>query len=181
MPRSGRTLSSLCGVFRALHDRFFGTGLLRSEQGSELVEFALAFMILMYLVLGIASFSIALSSTQMVAHVAQEGARYAAARGADRSTPCSSTVVYACVAAASDVQNYVYRLEVGPVSNSNTTVTTTWPGTTPRCNSSCSACVPTNSRGCYVKVAVTYSFNNALPFLPKSFSNFQTASLQVIQ
>ncbi|WP_263376054.1 TadE/TadG family type IV pilus assembly protein [Granulicella aggregans] len=181
MPQGGKALSVLSRSFRALCRPPGEEEFLRSEQGAELVEFALAFMILMNLIFGIISFCLALFSAEMVAHCAQQGARYAVARGGDHSTPCSSTVVYDCVASSSDVQNYIYTVEAGPMSKSSTTVTTTWPGTTPDCNSACIECSPTNSRGCYVEVLVSYTFQLPIPLMEKITPTFSSTSYQVIQ
>lgn len=60
-------------------------------------------------------------------------------------------------------------------------VTTTWPGQTPDCSSSCSACSTTDKAGCLVNVQGSYTFNFMLPFLPKSALNFSGSAEKVIQ
>jgi Flp pilus assembly protein TadG len=160
---------------------------LRDDRGSQLVEFALSIMVLLTLVFGMVDFSRAMYSYHFASYAAQEGARYAMVRGASWTSACSTsappnfTQKYGCIAAQSDVQNYVRNLTMAGISQSNLTVTTTWPGTTPTCTSSCSACSPAASKGCYVKVKVNYKFTFMFGFLPKTALNFAGTSMKVIQ
>jgi Flp pilus assembly protein TadG len=177
----GRLLKVLPAGFRVRCSQLRQNRLLLSEQGSELVEVALALLIMLPLVFGIAYFSLSVCTSQMAAYLAQQSARYAAARGADQNTPCSATVIYNCVAAASDVQNFAYSLLGGPVSKANTTVTAAWPGITPDCTSACTDCSTPNAQGCYVKVVVSYNFTLSLPFLTQLTPVLSSTSYQVIQ
>lgn len=160
---------------------------LRDDSGSQLVEFALSIMILLILLFGIVDFSRAMYSYHFASYAAQEGARYAMVRGASWTTSCSTsappnfTQSYGCIAAQSDVQNYVRSLSMAGISPSSLTVTTTWPATTPSCTSSCSACAPAATKGCFVKVKVGYKFNFMFPFLPKNALTFSGTSMKVIQ
>jgi len=49
------------------------------------------------------------------------------------------------------------------------------------CSSNCSACTTTNSKGCMVKVKVTYAFNFIVPFFKRSAVNLTANSQKVIQ
>jgi Flp pilus assembly protein TadG len=148
--------------------------LVRDESGSELVEFSISIVIVLMLVFGIIDFCRAIYSYHFVSYAAQEAGRYAIVRGADGSINCSTsappnfTLSFGCTAASSDIQNYVKSIALPLIDKNSLTVTTTWPGTTPTCTGSCSACSTTNSKGCYVSVNVKYNFAFMLPFLPKS-------------
>lgn len=155
------------------------------ERGSELVEFAMCAMILFTLMFGILDFSRAAYTDFFISYAAQQGARYAMVRGYGwNGSPCSTTAPpnftlgYDCVAAQSDVQNYVQSLALPLISPSKIVVTASWPGTTPD-GASCST---TNGAGCYVKVSASYKFNFALPILSKfSAITFSGTSQKVIQ
>lgn len=163
-----------------------GNRLLRSESGSELLEFAFSALILISMLFAIIDFSRAMYAFHFTAFAAQEAARYAAVRGAGWSSACSTaappsfTLNYGCTASSTDVQNYAHSLDIAPDSASATTVTTTWPGTCPA--SSCTACASKgNAKGCYVRVVVSYAFTYSLPFLPSVGPTFTSTSYQVIQ
>ncbi len=157
------------------------------ERGSELVEFALAALLLLMVMFGIFDFCRAMYSYYFVTYAAQEGARYAMVRGSGWSGSCSTsqppnfTMSYGCTAASSDVQNYVQSLAMAGIDQGAIAVNATWPGKTPDCSSSCSACATTNSAGCLVNVKVSYSFNFMLPFLPQTAVNFSGSSQKAIQ
>ena len=162
--------------------------LVRREHGSEVVEFALASMLLFSAIIATIEFGLAMYAYHYVSNAAQQGARYAMVRGAHWSSSCSTsappafTQKYGCKANSTDVQNYVAS-NLGPgLSASNVTTATTWPGTTPDCSSACSACSSsTQNQGCMVKVQVSYTFNFLpLRFLPQSMALTSTAE-KVIQ
>jgi Flp pilus assembly protein TadG len=162
--------------------------LAREERGSELVEFAVTASLLVAVLFGAIEFGLAVYADHFVSSAAQEGARYAIVRGADWSSSCSTsappsfTLSYHCKASNGDVQNYVKSLASLGINSANVSATTTWPGTTPSCASSCSACSTTNSSGCMVKVQVTYSFTFLLSrFFPQSTLNLTSTAEQVIQ
>lgn len=166
---------------------------LREEGGSKLAEFALVVTLLFMLIIGILDCSIALYAHHFVSWAAEEGTRYAAVRGADWTSDCSTsappgfTIGYDCNASASDIQNYVQSLAPpGLVPSSitvNTTSTFVWPGTTPDCSTApCTGCsTNTNSQGCFVRVQVTYPFTFTMPLLPQSSFNLTATSEKVIQ
>ena len=162
-------------------------GVIRDEQGSQLVEFAVSIMVLLMAILGIFGFCLAIYSYQFVAYAAESGARYAMVRGADWKTSCNTSapphfsLSYGCIVGTDDVQNYVRNIAIPGINASSITVNTTWPGTTPNCTSNCSVCTNTKSQGCFVKVQVTYPFQFLLPFLPASTFSLASTSEKVIQ
>ena len=159
----------------------------REESGSELVEFASAATLLLMVLFGIFGVCFVMYSYYFVTYAAQEGARYAMVRGNGWSSACSTSqppgfsLTFGCTAASGDVQNFVQSLALPGIDASNITATTSWPGVTPDCASGCSACSSTNSAGCMVKVAVSYSFDFMLPFLPKTSATVTGTSQKVIQ
>jgi hypothetical protein len=158
---------------------------LRDDTGSELVEFALCATIFFTVMLGTIDVGRAMFVYHFVTAAAQNGSRYAMVRGASwpgscqSSSPPNFTLGFACQASADDVQNYV-RTSTG-LNPDNLSVSTTWPGTTPDCSSSCSLCSKTNNKGCMVKVQVTYTFHFLMPFLPSGAVYFKGTSVKAIQ
>jgi hypothetical protein len=69
--------------------------------------------------------------------------------------------VYGCTASSTDIQNYVKSLAVGGINPSSVSINTTnssvWPGTTP--DGTSTGCTQANSKGCMVKVTVSYTFS----------------------
>ncbi|MFP5277046.1 MAG: TadE/TadG family type IV pilus assembly protein [Acidobacteriota bacterium] len=159
----------------------------REESGSELVEFAVASLLLLMVLFSIFDLCRAMYSYYFVSYAAQQGARYAMVRGSGWSSNCSTSsppgfaMNYGCTAASSDVQNYVQSLAMPGVNQSDIAVSTSWPGQTPNCLSNCSACAPSDKAGCMVNVQVSYTFNFMLPFLPKSALTFSGSAEKVIQ
>ena len=65
---------------------------------------------LLTLFFGIVEFSMAMYTSGFLAYGAQEGTRYSMVHGSDWTTACSSTTIYDCKAATTDVQNYILSL-----------------------------------------------------------------------
>lgn len=163
------------------------------ERGSNLVEFSLVATLLFLLLISVIDCSLALYSYHFVSSAAEEATRYAAVRGADWSSSCSTSAPpnfspgYDCDASAADIQNYVQSLAPPGIAASSVTIDTTssnvWPGTTPDCSSTpCTACDDnSNAQGCFVRVQVTYPFQFTLPMLPQSTVNLTATSEKVIQ
>ena len=123
---------------------------LRSERGSELVEFALTSTLLMIVIFGIVNLGLVVWQYNMVANLAQEGARWASVRGAGSSTPAS----------ASDIQTYVNTRSIGMT----VTVTASWS--------------PNTSSGSTVTVQVQKPFNRFTSYvLPASMTLSSTAQM----
>jgi Flp pilus assembly protein TadG len=168
--------------------------LAREERGSTLVEFAMTALLLIVLSGAILQWALAMYAYHFTTFAAQQGARFASVRGYTWSksvaTNCSTaappgfTMPYQCTASSADIQNYVQSLATLGINPSTVTINTTssylWPGVTPDCASSCSACSSNaNSQGCMVKVTVSYTFN-FLPFLKSSALSIGATSEDVI-
>jgi|HubBroStandDraft_1064217.scaffolds.fasta_scaffold42762_2 Flp pilus assembly protein TadG len=150
--------------------------LAREEHGTELVEFAMTALVLILLLFGILELMLAMYAYHFTTYAAQEGSRFAMVRGntwsENTSSTCSTsappnfTMAYDCTASASDIQNYVQSLATGGIKPSgvttNTTSTDVWPGTNP--DGTATGCTTPNSKGCMVKVTVSYTFD-LVPFM----------------
>lgn len=163
------------------------------ERGSNMAEFALVATLLFLILISIIDCSLAFYAHHFVSWAAEEGTRYAAVRGADWTSDCSTSAPpgfalnYDCTASASDIQNYVQSLAPPGITASSITVNTTssfvWPGTTPNCSTGpCTPCsTNSNGQGCFVRVQVTYPFTFTLPMLPQSSIHLSATSEKVIQ
>lgn len=76
---------------------------LRDDRGDALVEFAIASVLFFITIFGVLGFGLAVWRYNLVADLAQEGARWASVRGSSSSSP----------AAQSDVQTYVMSRAIG--------------------------------------------------------------------
>jgi Flp pilus assembly protein TadG len=163
--------------------------LAREEHGGGLVEFFISAWLLLISVFGMLEFGMGMYAYHFVSSAAQQGARYAIVRGAHWTTACSTSappkfsMTYDCKAASADVSNYVKSLTSMGLSSGSVNASATWPGTTPDCASSCSACSSsTENPGCMVQVQVTYSFNFLpLSFLPRTALSLSSNAEKVIQ
>jgi Flp pilus assembly protein TadG len=165
--------------------------LVREESGSELVEFSVVLWLLILLLFGVFQWAYAMYAYHFTTYAAQEGTRFAMVRGATWSqyttTNCSTsappgfTMKYACTASSTDIQNYVQSLAPGAINRNSVTIDTTtsdiWPGENP--DNTTSGCATANSKGCLVKVKVSYTFN-FLPFLKISAVPMSATSEKVI-
>lgn len=122
------------------------------ERGAELVEFALTSTLLMLVVFGIVNLGLAVWQYNMMANLAQEGARWASVRGAGSASPATSA----------DVQTYVNTRSTGL----NVSVAATWS--------------PDTTAGSTVIVQVQKPFNRFTSYLlPASMTLSSTARMIV--
>lgn len=149
------------------------------ESGSELVEFALASVLLFTLIFGIIDCTHALYADHFVSYAAREATRYAMVRGSTwNGTACASTTTVECVAGDSDVSAYIQSIVPPWITANSVTVNSTWPGIT-AAGASCGSSTGTDP-GCVVEVTVTYPFSFSLPFLPRSAMTFSSSSAATI-
>ena len=158
------------------------------ECGFELVEFAITAWLLLLLLFGVFQCGIAMYSYHFTTYAAQQGARFAMVRGdtwsENTATNCSTsappnfTMPFDCTASSTDIQNYVQSLATGGINASNVNVSSSWPGKNP--DNTTTGCTTANSKGCLVKVTVSYTFN-FLPLLKASALSMSAASEKVIQ
>jgi Flp pilus assembly protein TadG len=153
------------------------------EEGSSLVEFAIASLVLFALLFGVIQFAYAFYTYEYVAEASREAARYAIVRG---SNSCINTPNLAnCNASGAQIQTFVQGLGFPGLNSSNLTVTTTWCAGNASSGSmtwaSCSAGTA-NSPGNAVNVNVTYAFPLGIPFWKNQTVNLSsTAQMAVAQ
>jgi Flp pilus assembly protein TadG len=119
----------------------------RRERGETLIEFALGASLLFTLIFGVMQLGWGIWQYNLVADLAQEGARWAAVRGSSSASPATSA----------SVNTYVNSRAMMAV-----TATTTWPSG--------------NSPGNPVSVVVTATpvrFTGYIPFVPTLSSTAQ--------
>lgn len=150
---------------------------LAEECGSNLVEYAILFIVFMMLLFGIAGFGHALYAYHFVSNVSKEATRWAAVNGSTCASDNSCNGVGGMnngPASGSDIQNYVTSHVPPGIDSSQITVTSTW-------NPSGSvACSPNNAPGCTVEVQVSYKFNFIFPLISASALPLSSTSEMVI-
>ena len=148
------------------------------EDGSEVVEFALTSTVFFALLLGIIEFGVCIYANNFVATAAQQGTRYAMVRGSDWTSACASTSSYGCAATTTNVQNYILSQPHGGINLVAADITVTQMTT----NADGATCVA-NSKGCQVKVKISYPFQLNIPLLPASYSTvtLTSTSIETIQ
>lgn len=157
------------------------TGMLRAragERGSTLVEFALVFILLMTILLGIAGFGHALYAYHYVSSAARQATRWAIVNGAD----CANDNTCTAPAAKSDVQTFVQNITPPGIDWSQVTVTTCGMSGDAECGDSTLAVCKTtvNSPGCIAQVNVSYNFQFIFPLLPAGAFTLSSTSEMTI-
>jgi Flp pilus assembly protein TadG len=154
----------------------------KGEDGSSLVEFALTFSLLMMLVCGIMDCSRAVYIDHFLANAAREATRYAIVRGSSwKGVSCANTISAGCTATGANVTAFARSIVSKGVDPTKVIVTTTWPGTS-SVGLTCLLAGSSNSPGCMVVVKVAYSFSFILPFLPKNaFLLTSTSRVTIVQ
>lgn len=171
-------------MFKTIGRRKLGS----SEEGSEILEFALVATVLLTLLFGIIDFSRCMYAYHFVSYAATQATRYASVHGNSVSTMCATTSPFvdngSCQVGASNtanITNFVQSQAIGLYLNGSTTlagglkVTTTWPGT----NGSPKGCLVTsgtNTPGCPVNISVQYIYGFTLPFVSKEISTLTMKS-----
>jgi Flp pilus assembly protein TadG len=138
---------------------------IRGEEGTNLVEAALALSILFSMIFGIIDIGVALYNYNFVAEASREASRYAMIHGSS----CSG-----CVATQTSIQSYVQNLGYPGIASAQ--VTAAWPDTT-GCTPSASPC---NNPGNNVQVTVTDAFPLRVPFVPTTTWNLTSTSEVII-
>ena len=149
------------------------------EDGSEAVEFALAFSVWIAAAFMIMYVSFALYAAHFVANAAEEGARYGSVRGSSWNGASCTSNVLDCTASSTDVSNYVKSAVPPGLSTARMNISTAWPGTTSS-GDGCDTADGSNSPNCVVKVTVSYTFSFPLPFIPNSSRAFTSTSQMTI-
>jgi Flp pilus assembly protein TadG len=157
---------------------------LKVEEGSSLVEFALIFLVMMAMMLGIIDYCRAAYTYHFVSNAAREATRYAAVRGSTCAGDGSCTNDGNCTnyATVTCVPTYVDSIAPPGIDTSSTgcggsaclTTTASW---TPLANSPAVCSTTNNAPGCTVKVIVSYNFNFIFPLVYRAFSSTGTLTL----
>ena len=149
------------------------------ETGGTLVEFGVVVILLLTLMLGVMDCSRALYFDHYVRYTADEAVRYAMVRGSTwNSAACTTTSTESCTATSANITSFVQSIT--PIGNTNAlTVTTTWTGKKPS-GAACSNTNGNNSKGCVVKVQVSYNFSFITPFMPKNVMNLTSYAAMAI-
>ena len=154
--------------------------ILLDDDGSELVEFAIAVYIWIATAFAIMYGSFALYTAHFVSSASDQAARYAMVRGASwKGASCSSTASFDCTATSTDIQNYVKGLAPPGISTSELTTTPNWPGKNAN-GDNCDTINGTNGQNCVVQVTVSYSFAFPVPFLTKGTLPMTSTSAMTI-
>jgi Flp pilus assembly protein TadG len=149
---------------------------LQTEEGAELVEFALASTVLFLFVFGLMELCIVFFMYNTVAEAARETSRWASVRGTGSyvtSGVCTNPNITGCPATTTAIQSFAQSFIGGP----SMTVQTSW------CNSdgvtNCSTSQSNALPGNIVKIKVSYTFGS-VPFISKSALTVSSTSEMVI-
>lgn len=149
--------------------KFLARTIICEEVGSSLIEYALVFLLLMTMLLGIADFARALYADHYLSNAVRDASRWAAVNG----STCASDSSCTAPAQPSDISNYITKNVPLGIDASKVTVTSNW-ATTPSCPA------PTDAPGCAVQVQGQYQFNFIFPFVSKQTLTFTSVSQTVI-
>jgi Flp pilus assembly protein TadG len=158
---------------QVLHLRSYPKALAR-EDGTDLVEFAIVFLLLMTLLFGIAGFGHALYAYHFVSNEAREATRWAAVNGSTCGVDLSCTAP----ATPTDIQNYVTDHAPPGIDRAQLTATPTW---NPAGSFGPTICATQpNSPGCTIKVQISYNFNFVFPLIRATTLPLSSSSEMVI-
>ena len=149
--------------------------LITGEEGTELVEFAIAVTFFLTLIFGVIESCLAMFGSTYIAMAAQEGTRYAMVRGKDWTNACATVASFDCQASSANVQNYILAQPHPGLNLSASNITVTWM-TTDAVGNTCTA----NTQGCQVKVKVSYTYPLQIPFITASWP-LSSTSIETIQ
>jgi len=151
----------------------------RNDEGSEAVEFALAFSMWVGTSFLVMYASLAVYASHFVANAAQEAARYGSVRGSSWNGISCSSVFANCTASSDDIVNQVKSSVPPGLSLSNLSISTAWPGTTSS-GSTCDTSDGNDSPNCIIKVTVSYRFSFPVPFVAQSILPISSTSQMTI-
>jgi len=150
-----------------------GAGRLRTEEGTNLVEFSIICLVLLAILFGICEFGLVLYAYHFVSHAAKTATRYAAVNGSS----CGAGGDADCTQAdANALQCYVTGTGTGcnmsgitptGIDPTKVKVTSSWPLVT---NGPTTCSTTPNAPGCTVEVTVCYDYKFIFPLMPKGSS-----------
>ena len=153
---------------------------LQGEEGSTIVESALAFTVMSALIIGILQMCLALYAYHNTAEYARVGSRFAMVRG---SMSCTTTPTLSkCNATAAQIKTYVQGQGFPGIVKTSIGVTTTWytPSTTMPTTWTLCSTGTCNAPGYLVKVVVNYPLTVKIPFAHVPALSFNSTSQMVI-
>ncbi|MDR3725622.1 MAG: TadE/TadG family type IV pilus assembly protein [Terracidiphilus sp.] len=168
---------------RSKQDRKSGFAGILNEEGSELVETALSYGILLTLLVGLLQITLAVYAYHYVSDAAREATRWAMVRGSN------CTGLAGCGAGNPDIQAFVQNLGYPGIMASNLATTTHWYTQTMDTNVTPNTVVlsicGTDPTGCnyvgnQVKVQVTYKLSLNIPFVPNAAIAITSTSAMMI-
>ena len=140
---------------------------LARQRGSTLVEYALVFLVLMTMLLGLVEFCRAVYAYHYVSNMAREAARWALVNGqkcGDDGSCVSGYEMNNGPASLTDIQNYVTNHAPMGIDSTKLSASANWVSQTPNAPTTCGA-PPNALPGCTVQVTVGYQFNFIFPFI----------------
>jgi Flp pilus assembly protein TadG len=157
---------------------------LKDDSGSGMVEYAIVFVLLMTMILGMIDFGRALYSYHFLSNVTREATRWAAVNGADCGAPpagdnsCNGQgYMNNGTASNTNIQTYVTNHTPPGIDTTKITTTVTWPINT----DSPAVCSTTpKSPGCTVQVQTSYVFSFLFPWVHKGTLTMSSTSDMII-
>jgi Flp pilus assembly protein TadG len=149
--------------------------LIKGEDGTELVEFAIAVTFFLTMIFGVVESCLAMFGSNFVAMAAQEGTRYAMVRGSDWINACTTVTQLSCAATSTNVTNYILAQPHPGMNLTASNITVTWMTT----NAAGNTCAQ-YAQGCQVKVKVSYTYPLQIPFVSASWP-LSSTSIETIQ
>ena len=142
------------------------------EEGSALVEFAVASVVILTILFGIIDVGRALYAYDWVSDAARRGTRYAMVRG---TSSCNGTPQLAdCNAGVPQIKSYIESNAFGIDQSNLTVLSQCWPASHAFLPPPCTA-------GKSVQVTVTYRFSFLSPFAPQTWTMRSTSMRTVSQ
>jgi Flp pilus assembly protein TadG len=154
--------------------------LMRGDEGSNLVEFAICALVFLAALFGIMYFSLAFYTSHVIADATDNAARYAIVRGSSWSgMSCQSTAAYDCDATSNDINNFVQKALPPAIVPAGLTVSTSWPGTNAN-GKACDTENGANSPNCLVVIQINYSFSLPIPLIGQRVLPISSSSSMTI-
>lgn len=160
---------------------------LKADEGDNLIEYTLLFLVFIMIIFGIVDFGRALYSYHFVSNAAREATRWAAVNGAYCGDDSSCNGVNGMnngPAQAGDVSNYVVGITPSGINSSGLTTTAVCgvkgTGACAGTPSNCSVANQSNFPGCTVEVQISYRFNFLTPLVSATPITLTSTSQMVI-
>jgi Flp pilus assembly protein TadG len=141
---------------------------LKDDCGSNIVEYAIVFLLFMTMIMGTIDFGRALYTYHYLSNVTRDAARWAAVNGStcggDGSCNGAGYMHSGPVLLSSDVQTFITNQTPPGIDTTKLTTTVTWPVST---DSPATCATTQNSPGCTVEVQLSYAFSFISPLVSR--------------